>query len=347
MASTGKNPTSAFVELSKTSARELFRNVKVVLVLSTLFIFFLALVIGMNALVNGGDKAVVGVVEGSERAVSLVDVLERRGYTAEAVDRGSVPRQGDHTAVIEISADRAIITLAVPGAPAWIELAGIVEGFGISHTNTTVINAAGFQSVDFLRSNLGTVLVMGFLGLALMGTAVPIVSMRKNGTLRLFGTTPVKRLTFLVAQTPVQFALGVVQGTVVVAIAFASGYVESLDAARLVVTFLLGLAMFFAFGYLLASRSVNPELIQQLCGVLPVFVALTSGLIVPFQLLPDAFADVPKALPTTWFMQAVSADVAGTEPFLSVYVLWAFMAGATLVMALIGARLFRWDQGDL
>ncbi|MBH0109952.1 ABC transporter permease [Salinibacterium sp. NG22] len=347
MLATKRFQRSAFAELSKASARELFRNVKVVLSLSVLFLFFLLLTIAINTMVNGGPKPAVAVVADNVYGSDLVTELTHRGIEAEEVAEAAAPAEGGYTAVVRFANGEAAVTLAAKGTPAWIELADAVHQVGIPSADIRVVDTNGFESIDFLRQNLATVLVMGFLGLALLGTAVPLVTMRRQGTLRLFGTTPVRRLTFLVAQTPVQFGLGVLQSGIVIAIAAASGYIESFNGVRLFVTLLLGLAMFFAFGYLLAARSKNPEVVQQLAGIFPILIALSSGIMFPLQLLPEVFQQLPKFLPTTWFMQAVSTDIAGVQPFLSVYILWAMMAATTALMAVIGARLFRWDQGDL
>jgi len=187
---------------------------------------------------------------------------------------------------------------------------------------------------------------MGLLAIAFMGTSVPLVALRERGTLRLFGTTPVRRLTFIVAQSPIRFALGAAEATIILGIAAAAGYVESFVAVRLAVTLLLGLSMLFAFAYLLASRARNADAIAQIAGFLPVIAIFSSGTVSPISVLPEVLQHTIKGVPTTWFMQAASADLAGTEPFTSVYLLWALMAATTVVVALLAAKLFRWDRDE-
>ena len=54
------------------------------------------------------------------------------------------------------------------------------------------IDAQGGEA-DFIRSNLGVVLMAGFCSIALVGTTVPLVAMRERGTLRAFATVPLSR----------------------------------------------------------------------------------------------------------------------------------------------------------
>lgn len=212
--------------------------------------------------------------------------------------------------------------------------------------NAVLADSPDVPGGDYLRLNLATCIVVGYLAIAITGTTVPLVALRERGTLRLLGTTPLKRLTFLLAQTPARFALGAAEALVILAIALARGYLDPLQTLRLSVTLLLGLVMLFSFGYLLASRLRNAEVANQFTGLIPIIVLLTSGTVFPPSLFPDWLVPVLNAIPTAWFIQAAGADLSGYTPFASVYVLWGLMAAATVVATLLAARLFRWDIRD-
>ena len=199
---------------------------------------------------------------------------------------------------------------------------------------------------DYLRLNLSTAIVIGYLSIVVTGTALPLVALRQNGTLRLLGTTPLRRMTFILAQSPVRFALGVIEAGIVVAVAGIRGYIDFAQLLSLCVTLVLGLAMLFAFGYLLACRLRNAEVVNQLTGFIPVLVLATAGTALPMWIIPDWGQVLMNAFPTSWFIHALGADLTGIEPFTSIYVLWGMMAAVTLGAALLAARLFSWDQGD-
>jgi ABC-2 type transport system permease protein len=329
----------AFKQLMLLSTRELLRNIKTVIALMFMFFFFLILMVGIDFVINGGRPAPVASVTDGPRSAQVVEALKTRDI--------AVGSAGSATAKITVSGDRAQIVLPTKDKPAWKELVAAVHSTGVPSADILVVDASGSPETDILRINLATVLVTGFMAIAFMGTSVPLVTLRQRGTMRLLGTTPVRRLSFIVAQSPVRFALGIGEAIVVVLIAWSQGYVESFNIVRLFVTLVLGLAMLFAFAYLLASRSANPDVITQVTGFLPVIVILTSGTVLPIDIFPDVVRHITYAFPSTWFMQAVGADIAGTSPFVPVYWLWLMMAAIGVVAALLAARLFKWDQGDL
>ncbi|PZF63328.1 hypothetical protein DEI81_07935 [Curtobacterium sp. MCBD17_013] len=329
----------AFRQLVLLSSRELFRNIKTVIALMFMFFFFLILMVGIDFVINGGRPAPVASVANGPHSAQVVEALRNRDIAVRAEDAA--------TARITVEDDSARIVLAGKTKPAWKHLVAAVHSTGIPSADIVVTDASGEAENDILRVNLATVLVTGFMAIAFMGTSVPLVALRQRGTLRLLGTTPVRRMAFILAQSPVRLALGIAEAIVIVLIAWSQGYVESFNIVRLFVTLVLGLAMLFAFAYLLASRSANPDVTTQITGFLPVIVILTSGTVVPIDVFPNAVRSITDGFPSTWFMQAIGADITGTDPFVSVYWLWLMMAAVGIAAALLAARLFKWDQGEL
>ncbi|WP_423919772.1 ABC transporter permease [Frigoribacterium sp. 2-23] len=335
---------SAFTELSTWNAKELYRDRKGSFSILFMFFFFFLLIIGLNFVVNYGNRPEpVVAVSGEQSAVDdVMSSLERAGIPAST----SSDAAGDTDAVVVVDADRAVIMLSSEDPPRWIALASAVADTGYSSGDVVVVDDTGAPQLDLLRSNLAGVAAIGFMAITFMGTAVPVVSLRQRGTLRLLGTTPVRKLTFIAAQTPVRFGLGAVVGAVVVAVAASLGYLDVAGTLRLIVTFVLGLLMFFSFAYLLASRSRNAEIINQISVLVPVLALFASGNVFPKDFLPDGVLVALDVLPTTWFMQAAGRDLTGTEGFASVYVLWAMMLGATVVVSALAAKLFLWDDRE-
>ncbi|MFZ7089182.1 ABC transporter permease [Curtobacterium sp. RRHDQ10] len=332
---------AAFKQLTLLSTREVFRNVKSFISLMFSFLFFLVVIVGVDFSVNGGRPAPVVSVAGGQHSAQVVTALRDHDLVVRAADDQSV------TAKITIGEHRATIALVGKHKPSWKQLVAVVHSTGIPSADILVTGSDGTPEPDVLRTNLATVLVTGFMAVAFMGTSVPLVTLRQRGTLRLLGTTPVSRTAFILAQSPVRFALGIAEAIVVLIIAWSQGYVESLSIVRLSITLIVGLAMMFALAYLVASRATNPDVIAQVTGFLPVIVIFSCGTIVPLHIFPDFVRYLTYSFPSTWFMQAVGADIAGTQPFISVYWLWAMMAAVAVAAALLAARLFKWDQGDL
>ncbi|WP_161499010.1 ABC transporter permease [Cryobacterium aureum] len=308
-----------------------------------MFFFLLLLIVGLNFAVNDGNRPepIVAVTGAAAGMTPLLVTLDSRG-----VEATSARITGEENATINVNDNHAAVVLTGQDPPRWIPLVEAIEASGIPYANIAVQDESGFAQVDLLRANLPAVAAIGFMAIAFMGTAVPLVSLRQRGTLRLLGTTPVKKLTFIAAQTPVRFASGMVVALLVSVISIAMGYVSVVGLARLTATFLLGLLMFFAFAYLLASRSRNAELINHISAVIPVLALFASGEVFPKQILPEPVLVALNVLPTTWFAQAAGTDLSGTTPFIDVYLLWAMMLAVTIGVALLAARIFVWDDRD-
>lgn len=125
------------------------------------------------------------------------------------------------------------------------------------------------------------------------------------------------------------------------------GYSQFWQLLRLLVTMFLGVAMFFALAYLLASRTRRAETVNNVAAVLPVMAIFASGSVLPPQLIPEPVAWVLNCLPTTWYMRAAAADLAGdaaSEGLLFLY--WGLMLATTVVAAVLAARLFIWDDRE-
>jgi ABC-2 type transport system permease protein len=222
----------------------------------------------------------------------------------------------------------------------------VAQGFAFVFILLLSVGLDAVLTVPFLRDNLGMILAMGVMSVAFMGTTVPLVTMRERGTLRLFGTTPVSRLSFVLAQLPVRSAVCALEAGVVLGLALALGRVDAGGVLRFLLTAAIGSVMLVSIGFLFAARSRNAELATQLTGFVPVVVLATSGTAFPIEVYPEWVRVAFEILPTTWFMQAVNADLNGVAPFLPVSVLWVLMLAAAVVATLAAARLFGWDDRE-
>lgn len=198
---------------------------------------------------------------------------------------------------------------------------------------------------SLLRASLPSILMTGIAGIAFMATAVPIVSMRERGMLRLLGTTPLKKFTFLLAQLPIRIGLVVAEVGFVLALANVAGFADrGVNYWRLAVTLILGGVMLFACAWLVASRARNAEAAHQFATMLVMGTFVFSGAFLPAGTLP-AFTEIfTNIVPSTWFAAAPGADLVAETPFLPVPILWTFMLFVTVVFAGLAYRCFEWDR---
>lgn len=332
-------PRSAFVELSSASAKELVRNKKGSFSILFMVGFLFLLIVGINQAVNvAGRPAPVVSVSGDASSVSSVE--------AAFDDAGIALATAGSNATVTVQGESAMVVVDTADPPYWFGIVDALEGAGVSSSKISVVDDTGFVQSDLVRANLATIAALGFMAITFMGTAVPLVAMRERGTLRLLGTTPLRKLTFIAAQTPVRAAAGLIVAAVVVVVSIVMGYLDFGGVLSLLVSFVLGLAMFFSFAYLLASRSRNTEFINSIAVIVPIVVMFASGDVFPKQILPDWIEVILQWLPSSWFVQAASADLVGSATMLPVPILWLMMAGCTVAMSLLAARLFVWDDRE-
>jgi len=334
-----RGPRSAFLELSAANAKELLRDKKGSFSILFMVGFLFVLMLGINQAVNvtGRPAPVVGVSGDATLAATI---------QGEFTDSGIAVAVGGTNATVTVDAESASVVIDTENPPQWFGIVAALEDAGIRSSAITVVDDTGFAQVDLLRANLATIAAIGFMAITFMGTAVPVVTMRERGTLRLLGTTPLRKLTFIAAQTPARAIAGLIVGTVVVVASFALGYTDAVGLLRLLVTFVLGLAMFFAFAYLLASRSRNTEVINSIAVLVPIVAMFASGEVFPKQILPEWLQVAMEWVPSSWFIQAASADLVGSATMLPVPVLWLMMVASTALVTLLAARLFVWDDRE-
>lgn len=201
----------------------------------------------------------------------------------------------------------------------------------------------GERAGEQLKRSLGVVSAMGMMAIAFTGTAVPLVTYRDRGTLRILSATPVSRLAFLVGQVPVRAAIAAIELIVILATMLVVGARHPGDYLTVVLSTLCGFLMFMSLGVLLGARGTNSELIMQISLILPVVVIFTSGVAIPIDFFPQWMQFATELLPTTWFMASLN-DWVTTDDFLVQH--WLGMTGLSAASLACAARYFVWDGSE-
>lgn len=339
---------SALRQMVKTNARELFRDGKTAFFTVLFPLLFLAMFLGLGALTAGGSYRVA--VLPSPQQSSVIEKLGHvEGFHAEPWKGTEPPPAGDlagYDAVVTVSGSQAAV---VVDASRFGALKGLRSGLGDSGVDDSLIDFRtpdGGVPFDPLKAALPTGLLMALMSTAFFGTATPLIALRTRGTLRLLGTTPLGRMTFVLAQAPVRLALVVVQLLILGAVAVVMDFMSFTDTLRLMGTGLLGALMLFAFGYLIAARLRNAEVVNGLLGLLMPVLLFFSGLFLPLSMLPSVITTVSDVLPTTYLVDAFNHDLNEAASVHSLTTDWLVLLAATAVFGGLAARLFRWDQGE-
>lgn len=200
--------------------------------------------------------------------------------------------------------------------------------------------------VDAIAFGIPAVLVLAFASLSFFGTATTMITLRKQGTLRLLSTTPLRRMTFMMSHVPPRLAIALAQLIVIIAVAAATGVLQPHRLLPLVPSALLGLAMLFSLGFLIGGRLSSPEVANGLlAAVLPVLL-IFGGVMVPLAVLPHAFHVVATINPLAYLGDALRHSLTGSQLLHPLWLDWLVLAGMTVVLTAGSVLTFRWDQGE-
>lgn len=332
---------SALRELSRAHARELLRNGRQTVLMSTWFLMVFLAFGAAQLMLTAGKAPSVVTVSGPAAQVATVEAALRDAGVALADTDAS----GTSTATLAltVAGDSATAQLLSQPSTSWGAPVRAVARAGIPFGQITVLDAEGGIVPDILRTNLGSVLLVGVLSVLVVSGTGPFVALRARGTLKLLRTAPVSPGVALAAFLPVRLALCGAMALVVLATAVALGVPPGLGLLRLGVTALVAIVLVTAFAALLAARSANEEAMENLLPlvIMCVFAAAMAHMFVP--ILPAGWQVAIGLLPTSWFVEAVNADLIGSTPLLPLPALWALMLALAAGLAVLAVRRFRWQ----
>jgi ABC-2 type transport system permease protein len=335
----------AFYQLAKANVLETVRD-RLTLIFTTIFpMLFIGLFVLINSmtpdlttigLVTVGQdfprSAVVGAL-GSD--YSVFDVSAEQALTQ--VTNGQL-----EVVVAQSTADTVTVTGSTESIDAVAEVVLLLSDAGVG-TVATGTPVEGSPPFDAIRFGIPGVLVMALTSLALLGLASALVAQRARGTLKMFGLTPVRTSTFLLAQVPGRVMIAAVQTAVLLTVAALTGFLDIGGIAGTLAVVVVGLAMLLALGYFLGGILPSPELAQGLLsGFIPIAL-MFSGVLLPLFIMPDAIATAARVSPFFYLGDALRQVITGDVGEYPLAVDLLVMAGIAAVATLLATKTFRWD----
>jgi len=349
--------TRAFYQLALTNWRELTRDFKMII---NLFVppLLVMLVFPLIAAVTKEESRITLVVPtGADQTLYnlAAELKSSRNLTIEVVDDGEGQRRkesGTFEALVSLPAapDAGSVVIETPeGSTVKVyaiksELERAARKVGIP---TLAVSDSGGFYADPLRYGTVGALVYGLASLGLFGVAGPIISMRQQGILRLMRTTPVTRLTFVVAQVPARLLLGM--GITLCAL-LASWSVWDVSLGQMAAAFgtsMLGFWMLAAFGYLVGGTLTSSEASFAVGSPVLTFAALAGAVFFPLTGMPGWIQALPPFVPLTYLADALRQNLGVGGPAL--FPLWLdllVLLAITLAVTFLAVRLFRWDLAE-
>ena len=207
---------------------------------------------------------------------------------------------------------------------------------GLVRATFVAVDTGGLSRADFLTPG---VLALAVMTASFTSQAIATAFDRRNGVLRLLATTPLGRGGLLAGKVLGVLAVEVVQVVLIGGAALLLGWRPALDGLLpALVGVVLGTAAFTALALLVAG-TLRAEAVLALANLLLLVLALGGGVIVPADRLPGPLAALAGWSPSGALGDVLrGALVDGSLPLVPALVL----AGWTVVLGTLAARLFRW-----
>lgn len=216
----------------------------------------------------------------------------------------------------------------------------LVVLFGAMYGNDPTPMFGGYGSMDIAMPGY-TAMILSTVGL--LSVPITISGYRESGILRRFQATPMRPLTYILADIGANLVTTLV-GMVGLVIAgwllYRVQFEGNVIAVILAVAF-CGLAM-FSIGYLIAGLAPGARPAQVVGMVIFYPMMFLSGASIPLEILPETIQRIADFLPLTYVVRLLRGlwfgDAWG-EHLLET----AVLGGVLIVCAAIAARFFRWE----
>jgi ABC-2 type transport system permease protein len=212
--------------------------------------------------------------------------------------------------------------------------------FGLIYGNEPNDLFGGRGSMDVtVPAYVGLVIVT----VALIGIPIQTATSRELGILRRYRVTPLRPLTFLVADVTTYYLMTLVGTMLLIALgAVAFGVRLEGSVIDVLAGFTLSALSFFALGYLLASLAPSARVAQTVGMVLAYPMMFLSGASLPLEALPPGLRLVADFIPLTYVVKLMRGLWVG-EPWSSLTFEVAVLSVMLVVATAISVRVFRWQ----
>ncbi len=177
----------------------------------------------------------------------------------------------------------------------------------------------------------------------LIGIPSQTATNRELGVLRRYRVTPLRPLTYLIADVATYYLMTLVGTVLLITVgALAFGVHLKGNVLAVLAGFTLSALSFFAVGYLLASLAPSARVAQTVGMVLAYPMIFLSGASLPLALLPSGLRHAATFMPLTYVVQLMQGLWFG-EPWASLRVDVGVLGGILVVSTAVSTRIFRWQ----
>lgn len=344
-----------FVALSKAAFKGFIRD-KAALFWTIMFPLMFLVIFGLLFNDDSGNRTELGVVGDGP----VITALEQTG----AVELTKLPserealeqvRAGDLPGYVAQHGDDVTLRYAASDQAQAGTIQGLVHGVAdkanVAATqqppkfsvDAKQVEDESLEPIQFLTPGLlSWAVAMG----AVFGAALTLVLWRRNQVLRRLRLAPVSPITVLGSRLAVSIGTGFVQAAVFIGIALLPIFGLQLSGQWWLALplIMLGTLAFFSIGMLVGAFTKTEEAASGAGNLIILPMAFLSGAFFPIDRTPEWLQQVSMIFPMRHLNDGLSAVLVRGEGVEALLVPSAVLVGFALVVGLIAAKLFRWED---
>jgi ABC-2 type transport system permease protein len=265
-------------------------------------------------------------------------------------------RSGDLPAVVAERGDDVVLRFAASDQVRAGLVNGLVQGV-VDRANLAAtgrpprltlraqqVEDSSLKPIQYLTPGI---LSWGVATSAVFGSALTLVSWRSKQVLRRIRLAPVRPLTVLSSRLLVSVGVAVLQAALFVAVASTPMFGLSLSGQWWLALPLLvvGTLAFFSIGMLVGSFTRTPESASAVANLLVLPMAFLSGTFFDIGSAPAWLRTVSQVLPLRHMNDGMLDVLVRGRGADALVVPVSVLLGFTVIVGLVAARLFRWEDG--
>jgi ABC-2 type transport system permease protein len=346
---------STFKSLSVAMVKGFYRD-KATLFFTFVFPLMFLVVFGLIFRDAGSDKIKLGIVGDGPviQALNSTGAVEFERYDSVDAAIGKV-RDGDLPGMVAERGENITLRFAASDQARAGTVVGLVSGV-VSNVNLAVtgqqprfrvdgsqVEDSSLKAIQFLTPGI---MSWGVAVTAVFGAALTLVSWRKKQVLRRIRLAPVTVSTVLTARITVTLGVAVVQALIFIGVGLLPVFGLKLTGTWWlgIPVFILGILAFFAIGMLVGSFAKTEEAATGAANIVVLPMAFLSGTFFPIDQAPSWLQTVSKVFPLRHMNDGMMDFLVRGRGADALLVPCLVLAGFTLVLGLISAKVFQWED---
>ncbi|HET9143683.1 ABC transporter permease [Actinophytocola sp.] len=346
---------SAFKSLSMAMLKGFYRD-KATLFFTFVFPLMFLVVFGLIFRDAGSEKIDIGVV-GNGKVIATLEQsgladLQRFDNLDAAVQE---VRAGNLPAVVIEQGDQITLRYAASDQTQSRIVSGLLDGVvgAVNQAETgqqprylvraDQVEDSSLKAIQYLTPGI---MSWGIAITAVFGSALTLVSWRKKQVLRRLRLAPVGVNTLLTSRVTVTIAIAIVQAVIFIGVGLLPVFGLQLTGTwwLSIPVFLCGVLAFFSIGMVVGAFAKTEEAATAAANVIVLPMAFLSGTFFPIDQAPEWVRNVSNVFPLRHLNDGVMDFMVRGKAVDALLVPCAVLLGFTLVMGLIAARVFRWED---